>query len=84
MSQYTCKELLRTYKFFTTEDEVTDIARSGSPGEMTMAYFDIETQKPMQWWNQYQLAVEEGIMYSRHASQTLIGKELKSKCTKND
>ena len=46
-----------------------------------MAYFNIVPEKQMQWWNQYWLAIEEGITYSRHAMQTLIGKDLKSKFT---
>ena len=32
-------------------------------------------------WNQYQSAIEEGITYSRHTTQALIGKDLKSKFT---
>ena len=35
---------------------------------MTMANFDIEPQMQMQWWNQYRLAVEEGITYSSQVS----------------
>ena len=46
-----------------------------------MAYFNIVPEKQMQWWNQYRSAIEEGITYSRHVMQTLIGKDLKSKFT---
>ena len=46
------------------------------------AYFNVEPEKQMQWWNQYQSAIEEGITYSRYTMQTLIGKDLKSKFTR--
>ena len=75
MTLYACKDLFWTFKFFTTEEEVLDFSMKGSPGEMTMAYFKIVSEKQMQWWNQYWLVIEEGITYSRHAMQTLIGKE---------
>ena len=81
MTHYACKDLFQTFKFFMTEEEVLDFSTKGSPGEMTMAYFNIVPENQMQWWNQYQLAVEERITYSRHATQTLIGKDLKSKLT---
>ena len=58
-----------------------DFSMKGSPGEMTMAYFNVVPEKQMQWWNQYQLVIEEGITDSRHMMQTLIGKDLKSKFT---
>ena len=59
-----------------------DFSKKGSPGEMTMAYFNVvEPGKQMQWWNQYGLVIEEGITYSRHVMQTLIGMDLKSKFT---
>ena len=81
MTHYACKDLFWTFKFFTTEEEVLDFSMKRSPGEMTMAYFNIVPEKQMQWWNQYRLAIEEGITYSKHVMQTLIGKDLKSKFT---
>ena len=75
------KDLFRTFKFFMTEEEVLDFSMKGSPGEMTMAYFNIVPEKQMQWLNQYWSVIEEGITYSRHMMQTLIGKDLKSKFT---
>ena len=59
VTHYACKDLFRTFKFFTTEEEVLDFSMKGSPGEMTMAYFNIVPEKQMQWWNQYRLAIEE-------------------------
>ena len=79
MTHYACKDLFWTFKFFTTEEEVLDFKTKGSPGEMTMAYFNIVPEK--QRWNQYWSPIEEGITYSRHVMQTLIGKDLKSKFT---
>ena len=79
MTHYARKDLFQTFKFFTTEEEVLDFSTKGSPGEMTMAYFNIVPEKQMQWWNQYRSAIEEGITYCRHAMQMLIGKDLKSK-----
>ena len=81
VTHYACKDLFQTFKFFTTEEEVLDFSKKGSPGEMTMAYLNVEPEKQMQWWNQYWSAIEEGITYSRHTMQTLIGKDLKSKFT---
>ena len=81
VTHYARKDLFQTFKFFTTEEEVLDFSTKGSPGEMTMAYFNIVPEKQMKWWNQYWLVIEEGITYSRHATQTLIGNDLKSKCT---
>ena len=81
VTHYACKDLFRTFKFFMTEEEVLDFSMKGSTGEMAMAYFNIGPEKQMQWWNQYRSAIEEGITYSRHAIQTLIGKDLKSKFT---
>ena len=79
VTHYVHKDLFQTFKFFTTEEEVLDFSMKGSPGEMTMVYLNIKSEKQMQWWNQYQSAIEEGITYSRHVMQTLIGKDLKSK-----
>ena len=71
VTHYACKDLFQTFKFFTTEEEVLDFSTKGSPGEMTMAYFNIVPEKQMQWWNQYRSAIEEGITYSRHAMQRI-------------
>ena len=68
VTQYACKDLFWTFKFFIMEEEVLDFSKKGSLGEVTMAYFNIEPEKQMQWWNQYQSAIEEGITYSRHAT----------------
>ena len=81
VTHYAHKDLFQTFKFFMTEEEVLDFSMKGSAGEMTMAYFNIVPEKQMQWWNQYRSAIKEGITYSRHATQTLIGKDLKSKFT---
>ena len=81
LTHYACKDLFRTFKFFTMEDKVLDFSKKGSPGEMNMACLNVEPGKQMQWWNQYWLAIEEGSTYIRHAMQTLIGKDIKSKFT---
>ena len=61
VTHYAHKDMFQTFKFFTTEEEVLDFSMKGSPGEMTMAYFNIVPEKQMQWWNQYRSAIEEGI-----------------------
>ena len=53
VTQYACKDLFWTFKFFTMEEEVLDFTKKGSPGEITMAYFNAEPKKQMQWWNEY-------------------------------
>ena len=47
VTHYAHKDLFQTFKFFTTEEEVFDFSKKGSPGEMTMAYFNIEPEKQM-------------------------------------
>ena len=45
VTQYACKDLFWTFKFFTLEEDILDYSKKGSPGGMTMAYFDVEPKK---------------------------------------
>ena len=49
VTHYARKDLFWTFKFFMTEEEFLDFSMKGSPGEMTMAYFNIVPEKQMQW-----------------------------------
>ena len=71
-------QVFRRHKFFTKAEEVNDFTVKGSAGDMVMTAFKVDSEMRPQWWNNYKMAVEEGVNYSRHGSQTLIGKEIKS------
>ena len=80
--QCACKDLFWTFEFFTTKEEVLDFSMKGLWGEMTMGHFNIE---PKNWCSHVtsisrQLR-KESPTAGRHAMQTLIGKDLKSKFT---
>jgi hypothetical protein len=58
------------------------------PGKMMMDKLNVPAHLRLMWWyNKYKFAVEDGINYTQHVAQTLIGRELKrmyyyaSKCT---
>ena len=80
--QCACKDLFWTFKFFTIKEEVLNFSKKGLLGEMTMAHFNIEPKNrcsrvtSISWQLRKELPTA-----GRHATQTLIGKDLKSKFT---
>ena len=76
------KDLFWTFEFFTIREEVLDFSKKGLPGEMTMAHFNIEPKNRCSHVTSisWQLR-KESPTAGRHATQTLIGKDLKSKFT---
>jgi len=77
--EYAKRDVFRNHKFFTREEDVANYAIDGSAGDMVMKKFGVSEERKGQWWNRYKMAVEEGVNYSRHSTQTLLGKQIKSK-----
>ena len=79
VNKYARKAVFRIHKFFTCDRDLADFNTPNSPGNLVMTHFKVSDGRKGQYWMAYKSAVEEGVNYSRHSVQTLIGKALKSK-----
>lgn len=75
--EFSKKTVFRTFKFITDQETVRDYTKPGSPGDIVLKHFKIPVERRAQWWQRYSAALDEAINYSRHTTQTLIGKKFK-------
>lgn len=73
------KLVFRTHKFFTRQEDVDDYSEKHSPGALIMDKLHIPPERRAPFWNQYKMAMLEGVNQQRQNTQTSIGAKLKGK-----
>jgi hypothetical protein len=69
--------VFRTHKFFTDQEDVDDFSEKHSPGVLIMDNLRIPPERRAAFWNQYKMAMLEGVNSQRQNAQTAIGGKLK-------